>query len=218
MSVSSSGVEILKDTQSIKFCDRIDFLIESRGVSKSWVASKLGITKQALNYLIKHSSKPKYVDSFAEILRANPSWIEFGEGRPYKNDPIEKKKNTLTKLKIFDSTSIASVIKGNVPEGTYDLIDYPEGNAENFIAYRIQNDSLFPPFLENTVLIFKKHKLPVTGDYVLITLKEDDSVLVRQYSKDGKDIYFNPKNLTYKSLVNVDAAIIGVLVEARYLL
>lgn len=218
MSVSSSGVEILKDNQNVKFCDRIDFLIESRGVSKSWVASKLGITKQALNYLIKHSSKPKYVDSFAEILRANPSWIEFGEGRPYKDDLIEKKKNTSTKLKIFDATSIVSFIKNNTTEGAYDLIDYPEGDSENFIAYRIQNDSLFPPFLENTVLIFKKHKLPVTGDYVLITLKKDDSVLVRQYSKDGKDIYFNPKNQTYKNLVNVDAVIIGVLVEARYLL
>ena len=218
MSVSSSGVEILKDNQNIKFCDRIDFLIESRGVSKSWVASKLGITKQALNYLIKHASKPKHVDAFAEILHANPSWIEFGEGRPYKNDRIEEKKNTLTKLKIFDSTSVVSFIKGNTSEGAYDLIDYPEGNAEDFIAYRIKNDSLFPPFLENTVLIFKKNKPPVTGDYVLITLKEDDSVLVRQYSKDGQDIYFNPKNLTYKSLINVDAVIIGVLVEARYIL
>jgi SOS-response transcriptional repressor LexA len=218
MPISYSGVEILKDAQKTKFCDRIEFLIENRGVSKSWVASRLGITKQALNYLIKHSSKPKYVDSFAEILRANPSWIEFGEGRPYKNDPIKEQKNTLTKLKVFDSTSIVSFIEGNEPEGTYDLIDYPEGKSKDFIAYRIQNDSLFPPFLENTVLIFQKHKLPATGDYVLITLKEDDSVLVRQYSKDGKDIYFNPKNITYKSLINVDAIILGVLVEARYLL
>ena len=65
----------LKDDGAVgnDFGTRVEFLLQKQGISKNWVADKLGITKQALNYLLKHSVKPKYVPILAEILKVNPS-------------------------------------------------------------------------------------------------------------------------------------------------
>ncbi|MBA2710155.1 MAG: LexA family transcriptional regulator [Tatlockia sp.] len=201
------------------FGDRIEFLIDERGISKLWLAEKLGITKQALNYLIKHSSKPKYIDALAEIMQANPSWIEFGKGLPFENQNLQVNSSDKVKLKIYDLESLVSYFNDKEEQSDQNqFIDYQHPNLENFFAFRIQNDSVFPPFMENTVLIFEKEKKPLNGDYVLIITKQDSSVLVRQFSKDGNDSYYSAKNNDYKSFVNIDATIKGVLVEARYLL
>lgn len=199
----------------MKFGERIEFLIEKKGVSRLWIADRLGVTKQALNYLLKHASKPKFIDELAEIMGANPSWIEFGEGVPFNN--TKKIINSgFSKLEIHDSLSILSSFKGDESEYQKELMDYSNENIENIVAYKIPNDSVFPPFMENTILIFDKTKSPSNGDYVLIIVDENESVLVRQYSQDGNDIYFLSKNSAYKSLVNIKASIIGVLIEARY--
>ena len=123
----------------IKFGDRVEFLIEKKGISKLWLADKLGVTKQALNYLLKHSSKPKYIDELAEIMQANPHWIEFGEGRPFHGDLKHEMRIDVRKLQIHDSKSILSELKGEEKTGDYETIDYVENNRESLIAYRIQN-------------------------------------------------------------------------------
>lgn len=199
----------------MRFGERVEFLIEKKGVSRLWIADRLGITKQALNYLLKHASKPKFIDELAELMEANPSWIEFGEGVPFNNS-IKNIGSGSSKLEIHDSTSILSVFKGSRSDHQQELMDYSNENIENIVAYKIPNDSLFPPFMENTILIFDGKKIPSNGDYVLIIIDENESVLVRQYSQDGNDVYFLSKNSAYKSLVNIKASIIGVLIEARY--
>ena len=65
------------------FNQRVNFLIESRGVSKQWLAKNLGVSKQALNYLINHATKPKYINELAELLQANPIWIASGKDTPF---------------------------------------------------------------------------------------------------------------------------------------
>lgn len=214
-------ININSDTlcaNKIKFGDRIEFIIEKKGISKLWLADRLGITKQALNYLIKHSSKPKYIDELAEIMQINPRWIEFGDGMPFYNDVKYEIKANVHKLQVHGPKSVLLELKGEPQTGEYGAIDYTGDNGENLIAYKIQNDSVFPPFLEKTVLIFDKKKQPFHGDFVLLVKKADSSVLVRQYSTDGGDIYFNAKNKNYKNLISSEASIVGVLIEARYLL
>ena len=218
VTIFKNSIDIL-NAQKTTFRERIEFLIEKRGISKLWLADRLGITKQALNYLIKHSTKPKYIDDLAEIMHANPEWIELGVGLPFENYNLKRKPNDIVNLKIYDSQSIISYCNGDEElSNQFQYIDYKHENPEGFFAFRIQNDSIFPPFLENTVLIFDKNKKPSNGDYVLIITQPNSSVLVRQYSKDGDDIYYHSKNKDYKNLVNIDATILGVLIEARYLL
>lgn len=199
--------------QKSKFGERLGFLIESRGVSKNWLASKLGISKQALNYLINHSLKPKYIDQLASILEAQPKWLEFGIGTPF---PVQSSTNKPFKIQVYDSDATLNILQSGKINFDGEILDYQAETTDNLIAYRLSNDSLFPPFIEGTILIFDKSLKPTNGKYVLFALDNDKSLMVRRYSKDGDDVYYTTNNNNYKNLVNIDVIIVGVLVEARY--
>ena len=199
----------LENADALSFGERIHFLIETQGLSKRWVSDRLGITKQAFNYLLKHASKPKYIDGLAELLHANPAWITSGQGTAF-HDPEPKSKRH--RLKIHDDHSLLSIIQQNQAcaewsEGDkHDFIDYPEGEPHTFFAYKIQNDSLFPPFIENTIFIFEKNKSPIHSDYVLTLIQQNDAH------------HLEIKAYTHHEHEKTENSIVGVLVEARYII
>lgn len=201
--------------KQLSFGERIQYLIEKRGISKNWLADQLHISKQALNYLINHSSKPKYIDQLAQILNTRPEWLEKGIGSPFFAS-IERDFFPVTKIKVYNSDMTLLMLQNEADTEEHEFIDFQCDNASGFIAYRISNDSLFPPFIENTILIFDANKKPSNGDYVLFALEKDKALMVRKYDKDGDDVYYRANNPSYKSLTNVDAVIAGVLIEARY--
>lgn len=213
--LENSATTAERKNKQLSFGERIHYLIEKRGISKNWLADQLGISKQALNYLINHSSKPKYIDQLAQILNARPEWLEQGIGSPFFAQ-IERDFFSAAKIKVYNSDmTLLMLQKGDSTEEN-EFIDFQCDNANGFIAYRISNDSLFPPFIENTILIFDANKKPSNGDYVLFALDEDKTLMVRKYDKDGDDIYYRANNPNYKSLTNINAVIAGVLIEARY--
>lgn len=68
----------------------------------------------------------------------------------------------------------------------------------------------------NSILIFDLEKKVRDGDYVLALI--DSDVVVRQYVVDGNNICFKASSVAHKTYINPAAKIIGVLLEARYLL
>ena len=197
-------------TYPAKFGERLNYIIEEKGVSKAWVAEKLGISKQALNYLLKHSITPKFVDEFAEILNLNPSWIESGFGEASVSSTQSKK---IAKIPVLTKKNILNNQEKIHEENL--TIELSVKSPQNYIAYQLNNDSNFPPFIEGSILIFDKNKKPSHGDYVLFVLNND--VLVRQYILDGKNICYKASNIEDKTYINQDLELIGVLLEARYL-
>ena len=191
----NTNEQFLGAFDTLAFGQRIAYVIENRGISKAWVAERLGISKQALNYLLKHSIKPKFVDEFAELLGIDPQWIEHGIG-----SPILKETRPLKRTKL--------------PVVGYGDIEFSHHPAETYTAYKLHDDANFPPFIEGAILIFNTNKQPVSADYVLINIEHE--VLVRQYLVDGNNICFKASNSQYKTFINPDATILGVLVEARY--
>ncbi len=210
-STNNAEAGYLKNFEDLMFGQRIAYVIETKGISKAWIAEKLGISKQALNYLLKHSIKPKFVDEFAELLELDPKWIETGVGVPFTK-----------------STSIQPTVGVNLPISTQsDLlgrasasdqikktIHFSHPNAETFTAYKLEDDSNFPPFIEGSILIFNTEKSPVHEDYVLLTI--GDEVFVRQYLIDGNDRCYKASNALHKTFINPTATVLGVLFEVRY--
>lgn len=201
--ISNDGLENADATEELNFGERVNFLIKKRGVTKRWLAENLGITKQALNYLINHASKPKYLDPLSELLKANPAWIEFGKGEPFIPSLPRKEKEYFSKLRIHNFETLTAAIRHEEPERNYDFIEYTQDNTKDFIAYQIEDDSLFPPFMEKTILIFDRGRSPKEDDYALIFFKEKNSFSIELYS---------PKT------ISVNMEIVAVLVEARYIL
>ena len=202
------GINCLKNFEHLMFGQRIAYVIETRGISKAWVAERLGISKQALNYLLKHSIKPKFVDEFAELLGLDPQWIEQGAGAPSlkENRPVKR-----TKLPVLTS---AMLLEQNGMHSGKGEIEFSHHPAETYTAYKLEDDSNFPPFIEGTVLIFNTNKQPNTQDYVLIQIENE--IFVRQYLVDGQNICFKASNPQHKTFINPKITILGVLVEARY--
>lgn len=184
-----------KSARKLTFHERLNHLIELRGVSKQWLATKLGISKQALNYLLNHAVKPKYIDEFAEYLNANPAWIETGEGPPLLSHAMAPHDMAqvpiYTKHNILDSDASAA-----------EKLTYSTTTPEQMFAYRLEDDSLFPPFMKRTILIFDNNKKPKPLDYVIMLDHANHLVHIAVYEEA-------PKQDTW--------TMAGVLVEARYI-
>ncbi len=193
----------------LSFGQRIAYIIESRGLSKAWIAEKLGISKQALNYLLKHSTTSKFVDELADLLELNPEWLEKGTGQPViKNRNTEK----------INAIPICSKKMLLYPENnSHDFngsIDFATNNINHIIAYKLDDNSNFPPFIQGSILIFNTKKQVTNEDYVLVIIEND--VFVRQYLVDGNNICYKASNHEHKTFINSKAKLLGVLLEARY--
>lgn len=195
-----------------KFKDRLSYLIESKGISKSWLAEKLGISRQALNYLLKHSNKPKYVDEISDILDISPQWLETGEGTVRLNKNTE---SGLCKIPVINDETSSQYINGvDVGCSEYILID---GNQENFIAFKISNDSIFPPFIEGTILVFDKNIKYKHGDYLLISDKDNNFFVRKVIIEAGREKYVPSSTDLYESFSKKDSVkILGTLVQSQY--
>ena len=205
------GINCLKNFENLMFGQRVAYVIETSGLSKAWIAEKLGISKQALNYLLKHSINPKFVDEFAELLKLNPKWLETGEGSPSIRTK-ENQQSTAMTLPVVTKTELLTHTKSS--DKNRETIEFSRGNAEAFTAYKLEDDSNFPPFIEGSILIFDIKKQPENEDFVLLIIEND--VFVRQYLVDGNNICYKAGNGGHKTFINPKATLLGVLVEARY--
>lgn len=205
------GINSLKNFENLMFGQRVAYVIETSGLSKAWIAEKLGISKQALNYLLKHSVNPKFVDEFAELLKLDPHWLETGEGSP----SVRTKENQQSNAPTLPVITKAELLAHTKNSGKHrETIEFSRGNAEAFTAYKLEDDSNFPPFIEGSILIFDTKKQPDNEDYVLLIIEND--VFVRQYLVDGDNICYKAGNGGHKTFINPSATLLGVLVEARY--
>src|SRR5438045_1937332 len=82
MSVTSTHVSHISTEASDKstFGIRVLDILQQQQRSKAWLAEKIGISKQAMNYLLNHSMVPKYIPEISEVLQINPVWLESGHG------------------------------------------------------------------------------------------------------------------------------------------
>ena len=205
------GINSLNNFENLMFGQRVAYAIETNGLSKAWIAEKLGISKQALNYLLKHSINPKFVDEFAELLKLDPKWLETGEGSPSIRTK-ETRQPVATAIPIITKAELLTPTKNS--DKAKETIDFSRGNVETFIAYKLEDDSNFPPFIERSILIFDIKKKPKNEDFVLLIIEND--VFVRQYLVDGNNICYKAGNGGHKTFINPKAALLGVLVEVRY--
>lgn len=200
------NIQSLEQFDNMLFGERINYIIELRGISKTWIAERLGISRQALNYLLRHSIKPKFIDEFAELLGLSPQWIEHGIGDPFLKNTTSAKR---IRLPILNHKSLkASVHDVQQP------IDFTHYSDDTFLAYKLEDDSNFPPFIEGSILIFNTKKQAVSQDYLLLKINQE--VFVRQYLIDGENICFKANNALHKTFINPHATILGVLIEVRY--
>lgn len=191
------------------FAEKVISVLEMQKRSKAWLAEELGISKQALNYLLKHSSKPKYVAEIALALDVSPAWLK-GKAEEEIDTPVGLEGRKLLLRNMADLNDIKAEVNS---DNTYVFVDASQP-SESF-AVILDNISMEPVFKKGCVLIFDAAKIPKSEDFVLLRRRSNGGVFFRQMIVEGNDIYFKAQDSMYQPIVNEDIEILGVLIETR---
>lgn len=201
--------------QMESYSDRVEILLQQRGATKTWLARELGISRQALNQILRHNKKPKFVSEIALAFNVNPKWLGTGKGKAQitattypSNKPFFIKVYALSDLqKVKDLKQIKPVDR---------IIVYSEEESLSYLGVQLHNyPSMVTKFPDQCVLLFEMNTKPGNGDFVLV--KKGKDFLFRQYFSEGKLVVLKPLNENFESITTKvnNCVIQGVLKETR---
>lgn len=207
-----ANIQEIAGSEDIGFGGRILLTLEQQRRSKSWLAEQIGISKQAINYLLKYSSNPKYVNEIATALEVRPEWLLFGKGG---RQSLSEEVADIARIPILSLDNIPLFTKNHSHNLTDEFTHITSSSASSCFATVLENSCMEPLFNRGTLLIFNSSSEPKNGDYVIFTLAKNKELLFRQYFKDGKDIYLKAIDALYESYKGTQVTIFGVLIESR---
>lgn len=199
------------ETQTgLDFSHRVLNALKQQGRSKTWLAEQIGISKQAMNYLLKHSTKPKYVVEISSLLNI-PVEALLDEVPNNLNLVLNSVGHAQVPVLEFDEISQFIHHPKNFESKKY-IQSYP-GEAHTRFAVTLNSSSMEPLFPEGTLLVFDQSLSPKNGDYVIA--RKEGQYFVRKYLHDGNDIYLKAIDPMFKTISDKNIEITGVLVESR---
>lgn len=208
--VSKEELKREKQKRAQEFHARVEKLLETRGCSKAWLAKELGISRQALNHVLKHSMKPKFVSEIAVIFNVNPIWLGSGEGETYidSDSPIHRIPVYTLQDVLSEDTNIAELESS-------EKILFKDMDGHTYFAVIFKGcPSMAERFEEDSILIFDKDKTPENKNFVIADTDEEGRVL-RQFYGEKNTVLLKTLDPDYKSIKSENCAVLGTLVEAR---
>lgn len=194
------------------FNSRVLATLKAQRKTKTWLAKEIGVSKQAMNYLLHHSSVPKYINEIAKALAVTPEWLLFGRGARFSRTSDV---NKIMEVPIFDMQNICTFIKDrdiNIARSFTPMLLPPFGDV---FAVILDSTSMEPLFTHGTVLFFNASYTAHNADYVLFS--KDNTAFFRQFFIDGKDVYLKAADPMFQPFTGNDITIYGVLIESRLL-
>lgn len=198
--------EILPEENQETFSDRVLLVLQQQQRSKAWLAEQIGVSKQALNYILMHSSKKKCINEIAAALDVNPEWLKTGKG------PIVISLHAREDIKFIPVLSMENLMVSH----TTNTLAVSASYASECFAVILNNHSMEPLFTEGSLLICDPTKKAKNGDFILFSLAQDKTIYFRQFFKEGQDYYFKAVTAMYETIKHHDITLYGVLVESRH--
>lgn len=209
MTVISIGAANTLNAENDTFSNRVEMLLAMRGCSKAWLSAELGITRQALNHVLKHGKKPKFVSELALVFNVSPKWLETGKGKPQQT-PGE----LLTTISLYE---FQSVLKENGIKNIScieKILLKTENEHQHFAILFQKYPSMSTKFEENSILIFDENLAPQNGTYVLAKVGKV-GVVFRQFFIENKVIILKPSDNAFDIIKCERCDILGALIETR---
>ena len=206
ISLDATGIERIEENS---FSNRVERLLDSRGCAKSWLANELGITRQALNHLLKHGKKPKFVSEIALVFNVSPKWLENGEGSPQQTAD-----NFLITVPLYELSAVVAScdVKNVLP--IEKLLLKPEYQHKYFAILFKNYPSMSSRFEENSILIFDESISPQNASYVLANVV-NVGIVIRQFFIENKIIILKPADDLFDIIKCNHCDILGTLIETR---
>ncbi len=215
---SDVHVNILDEDFKPGVADRIEQLLLDRGCSKQWLAAKLGISKQALNYILKHQKRPKFISEIADIFQMSPTWIATGQGPQYPK--LIQARGVVINVYALSELQHSLSLNQLAPCSHISSLNDEDANA---FAIEIENDpAMNDKFKENSILIFEPKHSAVHQDYVLARIFHNHkfTVVFRRLAISSQgELSLIPENHN-SAIISIteeeSLEILGVLKEARF--
>lgn len=191
----------------LTYGERIMQVLREQRRTKVWLADQVGISKQNLNYLLRHANTPKHANAVADCLGVHLPWLTNGVGSKHKTERQPYLRIPVLPLQINTTN--------NPRQGKTRYIVTDSSFDAACFALQVNNHSMEPEFKPGSYLIFDPNKTIEEACYVCMSLKHKPGLLFRQYHADGTDVYFKALDDMYRVIQNEPYIIHGVLVESR---
>lgn len=205
--------------------ERLVYALDKLNVTQAELARLVGIKPQAINYLCSSQSKKSgFTYEIADALKINNLWLACGTGEMQLTEDLEMKFIlSQQRVPVLDCKQIKRILNKDealenviTPCTEWMLTTSNIGNKG--FAFRLLDKSMYPRFEQDSIIIINRDKVPQDKDFVLVYLKESDSIVFRQYEINKKSNLLKPANtVMYKTIEkNIIDPILGVMVEARW--
>lgn len=195
-------IEILPKEKKETFADRVVTILQQQKRTKAWLAEEVGVSKQAFNYFLTHSTKKKYINEIAIALNVNPEWLKTGLGNIF--------------IQTRDDIKFIPILTMETLSHTHQTLAVNVTYSSDSFAVVLNNDSMEPLFTQGSLLIFDPIKEAKNRDFILFSRPGDMTIYFRQFFKEGQDYYFKAVGAMYETIKDRDMFLHGTLVESRH--
>lgn len=165
----------MKDAEELdSLSKRLKYLMDTAGIKQVHLASKLGISPQAVNQLCNSNTQSsKHTKKLAEILKVSEQWLEKGTGAPFtestESAPVSKSGFELPvyffeQLKKIHQLEDISNLKSVETYWTKSTL-----NKKSF-AFYMPDQSLAPKFEKCDIIVIEPTSNIHNGVYALVYL------------------------------------------------
>jgi SOS-response transcriptional repressor LexA len=196
-----------------EFSQRIKSQLKQIKRSKAWLASEINISRQAMNWLLNHAKKTKYLNKISAALGVDPDWLQTGVGQP----STMGKKILAHKVPVYSEKDILIGRQNKMQDVTEDYIiaDAKDSSINDCFAYRLSDKSMEPIFPQGSKLIFKNTDEAKNGNFVLAQLRTSNKLIFRQYLTKGTTLYLHAFNQQFPPMAINTVYLLGKLAEYR---
>lgn len=201
---------------------RLVYALEKTGTTQTELARKINVRKQAVQYLCASGTdKSKFAYDIAQALNINVDWLVTGKGEMMlKESPEQRLLSEQKVVPILQWGQIDTWLNAGIDRQTITTwTTVHEKFSKKAFALRLKDNSMFPRFDSDTLIIVEPEKHPIPPCFVVAHIKKIHEIVFRQLIKDDdKLVLYAFNEAGYKQLPLSDHdQILGCMVEAKWL-
>lgn len=195
-------------------------LIKRSGISESELARQIKVPRGTINRLVLGRTP----DPRASTLNAIAEYFGVSVDQLIGKQPLLVNEHSVVSgsqsfipiLNLKETQNWEEVIKSLKPEGNFEWILIDPSIEQGRFAIRLNGESMWPQFQENTILIIAPEQIAKNRDYVVAYVKSNDEIVFRQLVIDGKYKFLKAINSIFPAIPFGETdKIIGVVIQTR---
>jgi SOS-response transcriptional repressor LexA len=206
------------DSDTMKKIDgwqnRLKERLKALGMTQEALANKIGVTRSAITHYLAGRRVPSLsqFSKLAEVLEANPSWLQFGSPDETPAEKISRLMASLHPVPIIsweEAAEFNSITKLNFSKIKEWVPNYFTHKA-NVYGLKIKGDAMISPngqnksFHPGDIIVVNHNGYAEPGDFVVAKLTTTDEVTFKQYVVDAGKKYLKPLNPQYPTIEITD--------------